>query len=68
MPRRTIELVVGLGLLLGPLGYALTLEPEVVEVPTVVQVDRLVTPPAEVRLVEREVEPELAEPERDART
>lgn len=63
MPRRTIELVVGLGLLLGPLGYALTLESEVVEVPTVVQVDRLVTLPGEVRLPEREVEPEPTEPE-----
>lgn len=29
--RRGIEFTVGLGLLLGPLGYALTLEPEVVE-------------------------------------
>jgi hypothetical protein len=44
MRRRTIELGVGLGLLLGPLGYALTLEPEVVEV--VHEVEVVVTPPA----------------------
>src|SRR5262245_5162022 len=42
MRLRTLELSVGLLLLLGPLGYALTLEPEVVEVEVerVVEVER----------------------------
>ncbi|MBL8944817.1 MAG: hypothetical protein JNK45_16770, partial [Myxococcales bacterium] len=39
--RRGIEFTVGLGLLLGPLGYALTLESEVVE-PEVVEVVEIV--------------------------
>lgn len=46
--RRGIEFTVGLGLVLGPLGYALTLEPEVVEVVEIVEVaapqDAVTTP------------------------
>jgi len=41
MRLRTLELSVGLLLLLGPLGYALTLEPEEVEVERVVEVERI---------------------------
>ncbi len=41
MRRKTIELAVGLGLLLGPLAYALTLEPEVVEVTRVVEIEHV---------------------------
>ncbi|MCA9706375.1 MAG: hypothetical protein KDK70_11045 [Myxococcales bacterium] len=62
MRRRTIELCVGLGLLLGPLGYALTLEPEVVEVVEVVEMVEMVeVAPAPVPAAERvtpTVEPE----------
>jgi len=71
MRRKTIELAVGLGLLLGPLAYALTLEPEVVEVevPQVIEIERatpvveLEAPVVEAPVVEPPVvEPPVVEP------
>ena len=50
MHKRWVELAVGLGLMLGPLAYALTLEPEVVEHVEVVEV--LATPRAQLERVD----------------
>lgn len=70
MRRRTIELCVGLGLLLGPLGYALTLEPEVIEVVEVVEVAQAPAPsidPVMVEWVEAPAtEPAPVEPQAEA--
>ncbi|MEM9463182.1 MAG: hypothetical protein AAGF11_54070 [Myxococcota bacterium] len=41
MRRRTLERIVGMSLLLGPLAYALTLQPQVVEVVEVVEVTKI---------------------------
>lgn len=60
MRRRSIELGVGLALLLGPLGYALTLEPEVVEV--VETVPMTVEAPAPTPIVVPDVIPSVAPP------
>ncbi len=62
MRRRHIELGVGLGLLLGPLGYALTLQPEVIEV---VRVEEAPVPAATndecvAEVAPAEVAPEVA--------
>lgn len=53
--RRSVELVVGLGLLLGPLAYALTLEPEVVRVSVAVVDAPAVAQPPSVDAIEVDV-------------